>query len=105
MGHRALCAQGWQIYHADTARRDHQGGVELMALGNIFKEPRREITETLLGISIVGPLIWIDWQFAQWFQEYTTTVHESYVSAGVPWPIGMMVGTLGVVLIIMAFFW
>jgi hypothetical protein len=37
-----------------------------MALSNIFREPRREITESAVGIGIVAVLAWADYQFAQW---------------------------------------
>lgn len=39
-----------------------------MALSNIFREPRREITESVLGIVPAILIGWIDWQFACWFQ-------------------------------------
>lgn len=39
-----------------------------MALSNIFKEPRREITETLVGLTVVAPLIVLDVWWAHWLQ-------------------------------------
>lgn len=39
-----------------------------MALSNIFKEPRREITETLVGLTVVAPLIVLDVRCAHWMQ-------------------------------------
>ena len=45
-----------------------------MALSNIFKEPRREITETIVGvltIGIVGPTILIiDYYYAKWLADH-----------------------------------
>lgn len=38
-----------------------------MALSNIFREPRREITETVVGIVIAVPSIWLDYRFALQF--------------------------------------
>jgi len=35
-----------------------------MALSNIFNEPRREITETVLGVLVVGSLLFGDWWLA-----------------------------------------
>ena len=36
-----------------------------MALTNIFREPRREITESLFGILLVGGYLWLDFLFAR----------------------------------------
>lgn len=36
-----------------------------MALSNIFREPRREITETLVGVVLVGGFAFIDFKFAK----------------------------------------
>ena len=41
-----------------------------MALSNMFREPRREITETLLGIAIVGAFLSVDYAFAAWFMTW-----------------------------------
>lgn len=35
-----------------------------MALSNIFREPRREITETLIGIAVAGMLLILDYYMA-----------------------------------------
>lgn len=37
-----------------------------MALSNIFCEPRREITETIIGLAIVGSALGADYAFAVW---------------------------------------
>lgn len=37
-----------------------------MALSNIFREPRREITETLMGALVVGAFLFADRFFANW---------------------------------------
>lgn len=39
-----------------------------MALSNMLREPRREITETLLGIIVLIPAAWIDYHLALWIQ-------------------------------------
>jgi hypothetical protein len=37
-----------------------------MALSNVFREPRREITEQLVGTIIVGAFSLVDYKFAAW---------------------------------------
>jgi hypothetical protein len=41
-----------------------------MALSNIFREPRREITESVVGIAAAGAVIggglWLDYEAALW---------------------------------------
>ena len=37
-----------------------------MALNNIFREPRREITESIFGLVVVGGYFWLDYRFALW---------------------------------------
>ena len=37
-----------------------------MALSNTFKEPRREMTETIIGVVVVGGAIIADYSFANW---------------------------------------
>jgi hypothetical protein len=32
-----------------------------MALSNVFREPRRELTESLIGSAVVGGLLWLDY--------------------------------------------
>lgn len=39
-----------------------------MALSNLFKEPRREITETLVGFVVITPFIVLDVWGARWLQ-------------------------------------
>ena len=60
-----------------------------MALSNILREPRREITESAVGITamvaVLGIPIWLDYQFALWLQE---------VDHGCPLPLGMFAGVL-----------
>lgn len=41
-----------------------------MALSNIFREPRREITETLIGMTLFGGFLILDHLFANWFYAY-----------------------------------
>lgn len=47
-----------------------------MALSNIFREPQREITESLIGIALFGVAMAADYAFADWF----------VVAAGAPPP-------------------
>ncbi len=58
-----------------------------MALSNIFREPRREITESVVGLTVVGALMGADYCFARWLQDFTGGWNN-----GCPWPIGMMLG-------------
>lgn len=69
-----------------------------MALSNIFREPRREITEQVIGSVVVSGLVIADYKFARWFEIATIPV------GACPWPVGMVLGVvagiavLGVVL-------
>lgn len=55
-----------------------------MALSNIFREPRREITESVVGIAVVGGLLYGDYHLA---------VGLSKLGANpLPIPAGMFVG-------------
>lgn len=58
-----------------------------MALSNIFREPRREITESIVGIVLVGLLLGADYRFATWFE-----VATGGDGKGCPWPIGLIFG-------------
>lgn len=64
-----------------------------MALSNILREPRREITESAVGILAVGavavPALWLDYLFAVWFREVS-----GGDASGVPWPVGIVIGAL-----------
>ena len=59
-----------------------------MALSNMRREPRREITETVVGVIVFGAYVVADWYFAQWFQ-WVTGPQGAY-----PWPAGMVLGIL-----------
>lgn len=67
-----------------------------MALSNIFREPRREIIETAVGMAIMAALIGGDYAFARWFE--TLCGYRSNGDAEVPWLLGLIIG-LGVALI------
>lgn len=60
-----------------------------MALSNIFREPRREITESVVGLALAAailvPLLWVDYHFARWFEEITGGAGNG----GCPWQLGM----------------
>lgn len=59
-----------------------------MALSNIYNEPRREITESLVGIVVgvpaIGAVVFLDYQLAVWFKEITGGI------GGCPVPLGML---------------
>lgn len=63
-----------------------------MTLSNTPREPRREITESVVGIAVVGIAAGADYAFARWLEQYC-----GYDPRGVvewPWFIGMIVGLL-----------
>lgn len=64
-----------------------------MALTNIFREPRREITEFVVGIAVVGAIGVPDYYFATWFEA---------VSNGCPWPLGMIIGAAAGLCLVLA---
>lgn len=66
-----------------------------MALSNIFREPRREIIESVVGLMVFAVFAWGDYHFAQWFKDVTGGPR-----IGCPWPIGMFFGFLLLVAII-----
>jgi hypothetical protein len=41
-----------------------------MALSNVFREPRRELTETLIGILITSLFIGVDYLLALWVRHH-----------------------------------
>jgi len=70
-----------------------------MALSNIFREPRRELTESVIGIVIIATLVYADYRFGLWFEQLCGYEHwkfssGSITSANVPWPAGMFIGLL-----------
>lgn len=58
-----------------------------MALSNILREPRREITESLVGIVIIGALLGGDYYLARW--EEHLGGYYSDGSAWGPWGVWM----------------
>lgn len=70
-----------------------------MTLSNIFREPRREITESAVGLAIFGVAIWADYEFAVWLQDYAGyyTGANNVTKAECPWPLGMMLGMMGTI--------
>lgn len=73
-----------------------------MALSNIFVEPRREITETIVGVVFVGLVGWGDWYIN--FRLVTDpTTHTSDRVVGLIFaPIGLIVLVLALVLAALA---
>lgn len=82
-----------------------------MALSNIFREPCREITESVVGIAvtvaIVGGFGWADYEFARWLRDAAGC---AYMRAGacvhnnVPIVLGMLGGLLAAVLAVIALY-
>lgn len=66
-----------------------------MALSNIVREPRREITESAIGIGALFIFLYADYHFALWF--YTTTGGGNQ---GCPWLIGMVLGCVLTVILV-----
>lgn len=62
-----------------------------MALSNIFREPRREITESAVGVSVFLVFIWFDSLFAHWFYGVTERI---WPGQGCPVPLGYFLGLL-----------
>ena len=65
-----------------------------MALSNIFREPRREITESCLGIILLGGYIAADAAFGVWLQNRCgfERFSDGSVWHHVPWGLGMLIG-------------
>lgn len=70
-----------------------------MALSNLFREPRREITESALGLAVFAVFLYPDYRFALWFGEITGDA-----SGRCPWPIGMLLGAALLALCVLALF-
>lgn len=68
-----------------------------MALSNIFREPRREITETVVGVAFVALPIGADALFGRWFAYHVAERPSEWFSMLV---IGMLVGMMGLLLTI-----
>lgn len=60
-----------------------------MALSNIFREPRRELTETAVGVGVFSVLLWGDYHFAIWLNIITTDK-----DGGLPVVAGLAVGVV-----------
>lgn len=73
-----------------------------MALSNILREPRREITESVVGLAIFGGLILADYKFGVWLQAEAgyETLSNGLTKYNVPWPAGMYFGLIGIIGII-----
>lgn len=67
-----------------------------MALSNIAQEPRREITESAVGISVVvgglAAYMWADYLFAFWMR-------AKFGDYQMPLPVGMFVGFIGGIIV------
>ena len=69
-----------------------------MALSNIVNEPRREITETIVGLTTVGTIAYAYYRFGVWFQRVADPP-PPWVAGVIA---GMCVGVLGTLLLIAA---
>lgn len=54
----------------------------------------RYVVDFIVGISIIGPIISLDYLFSIWFRHVT-----GGKLAGCPWPLGMLFGILGAIMI------
>lgn len=61
-----------------------------MALSNIFREPRREITESVIGLAAFGTFVLIDYQFGCWLENRVG--YSPPGDAVFPWFLGMLMG-------------
>jgi hypothetical protein len=68
-----------------------------MALSNIFREPRREITESVVGIVVLCAVVWADLLFGRWV--HTASEHHTSVEEG------MVMGVIIVAAAIVAVTW
>lgn len=68
-----------------------------MALSNIFREPRREITESVIGGAIFAIPVVADYYFAVWFSTSPVSGHSTF-----RWSVGMLVGLAAMAAIILA---
>ena len=53
-----------------------------MSISNVFREPRRELTEQLVGAAVVGVLLLFDWRFALWFQASVNPADKEFRIVG-----------------------
>lgn len=60
-----------------------------MALSNLHREPRREITESVVGITVFAILVLADYRFAVWFQALV-----GGPPGELPMPIAMILGLI-----------
>jgi hypothetical protein len=68
-----------------------------MALSNIRREPRREITESAIGIVALVLFLWGDYRFSAWFYLFTGGAAHN----GCPWQVGMFLGPLFIVVLVL----
>lgn len=69
-----------------------------MALSNIFREPRREIVETLVGVGSFAAFLCPDYWFASWLKAASTSLPHDH-GIPIPIPIGMAIGIAAMLLI------
>ena len=68
-----------------------------MALSNIFREPRREITESVVGLCVFAVFALADWWFASWLADC-----PACGPTAPPWVLRMLLSLLvGVMLVIL----
>lgn len=71
-----------------------------MALSNIFREPQREITESLLGFVVVGTVLagigLLDYPLAVWFYDIT-----GGPDGGCPVPLGMIMAPILLIAVVL----
>jgi hypothetical protein len=74
----------------------------MMALTNILNEPRREITETIVGFGIVAAFIYVDYKFAQWAKLDPLDGQIASIIVGLIVGIVLVIGIAAVLVIIHA---
>lgn len=52
-----------------------------MALSNMIKEPRRELSETFFGILIAAPFVAVDYYFGRWFQSLFSAADKDIINS------------------------
>lgn len=62
---------------------------------DIFREPRREITESALGVAAFGGFLFCDSYFANWFH-----IATGGDGRGCPTPLAYIIGIIALVLLI-----
>lgn len=66
-----------------------------MALSNMLREPRRELTESVIGIIVFVAFTYADLRFATWIKQHT--LGSGPDGLGLPIVIGMLAGVAAII--------